>query len=80
MLYSNKRFMKKFSSQRTILATLLILSFTTLLIFQACRRSHDVTKNEKAIFSVSEAKEWWYGKFVKSANYTVIVKTLVTKV
>lgn len=67
--------MRKFSKQRTILATLLILSFTTLLIFQACRRSMDVTRAEKITFTVSDAKEWWYGKFVKSANYTSIDKT-----
>lgn len=67
--------MKKYSSHRAMLATLLFLSFTGFFIFQACRRSHDIVKSEKITFTVSEAKEWWYGNFVKSTNYSAIDKS-----
>lgn len=48
----------------------------TVLIIQACRKTDNqtTTLTEKK-FGISEAKEWWYGSFRKSVEYSKIDRT-----
>ncbi len=41
----------------------------TIILFANCKKFKTINDEDLKQFTVSEAKEWWYGVFKKSAAY-----------